>query len=71
MQARVELSEPLIFPFRKFFLMYKSKIYHLYQESKGIRQWLINLITFLMMIHKITPSVVYNKWLKRLNTQQT
>ena len=25
--------------------------------SKGIRQWPINRCTFLMMIHKITPSV--------------
>ena len=30
------------------------------QGSKGIRQ---------LMIHKITPSLDYNSWLKRLNTQ--
>ena len=39
------------------------------QESKWIRQWPINCYTFPMMILKITPSVDYNKWLKRLNTE--
>ena len=39
------------------------------QGSKGIRQWPINWGTSLMMIHKITTSVDYNKWLKRLDTQ--
>ena len=38
------------------------------QESKGIRQCLINISTSPMIIHKITPSVDYNQWLKRLNT---
>ena len=39
--------------------------------EKGIRQWLINLCTSLMLIHKITPSVDYNLWLKRLDPQLT
>ena len=39
------------------------------QGSKGIRQWTINLCTFLMMIVTITPSVDYNYWLKRKGTQ--
>ncbi len=36
---------------------------------KEIRQWQINWCTSLMVIQKITPSVVYNEWLKRLDTQ--
>ena len=39
------------------------------QGSKGVRQWPINSYTSPMIIHKITPSVDYNKWLKRLDTQ--
>ena len=39
------------------------------QGSKGIRQWPINRYTSPMMIPKITPSVDYNKQLKRLDTQ--
>ena len=30
------------------------------QGFKGITQWLINLCTYSMMIHKITPPVDYN-----------
>ena len=30
------------------------------QGTKGIRQWLINLCTFQMMIYKITPFADYN-----------
>ena len=40
-----------------------------FQGSKGIRQWPINWGTSPMWIHKITPSLDYNKWLKRLDTQ--
>ena len=36
--------------------------------SKMIRQW-VNWYTIQRMIHKITPSVNYNKWLKRLDIQ--
>ena len=39
------------------------------QESKVIRQWPINWCTSPMMMHKITRSVDYNKWLNRLDTQ--
>ena len=39
------------------------------QESKGIRQLPINLCTSTMIIHKITPSIDYNLWFKRLDTQ--
>ena len=39
------------------------------QESKGIRQWPKKLYTSAMVINKITPPVVYNQRLKRLNTQ--
>ena len=39
------------------------------QESKMIRQWPINWCTSPMTILKIIPSVDYNKWLKRLDTQ--
>ena len=37
----------------------------IHQGTKGIRQWPINWCTTQMMIHKITPSVVYNFGLKR------
>ena len=37
------------------------------QKSKGIRQCTINLYTFPMMMHKSTPSLDYNYWLKRLD----
>ena len=33
------------------------------------RQWQVHLSTSPMMTHKITPSVDYNLWLKRLDTQ--
>ena len=39
------------------------------QISKGIRQLSINWCISLKMIHKITLSVDYNWWLKRLNTK--
>ena len=39
------------------------------QGSKGIRQWPMNLCTFLMTILKITLPVEYYYWLKRLDTQ--
>ena len=39
------------------------------QGSKGIRQWLINWRTSSALIHKVTLSVNYNYWLKRLDTQ--
>ena len=39
------------------------------QGFKGIRQWLINLCTSPIIIHKITPSVNYNKWLNHLDTE--
>ena len=39
------------------------------QGSKGISQWPKNLCIFQMAIHKITPAVDYNQWLKSLNTQ--
>ena len=39
------------------------------QGAKGIRQCLINLCTSPMIIHKITPSVDYDKWLKHLDNQ--
>ena len=35
----------------------------------GKRQWSINLGTSTIIIHKITPSSDYNKWLKRLDTE--
>ena len=38
------------------------------QGLKGMRQWPINWWTFVMMIHKITPSVDYIKWLKGCHT---
>ena len=37
--------------------------------SKGIRQWSINLCTSQIIIHKISSTVDYNWWLKRLDTQ--
>ena len=39
------------------------------QGSKGIRQWPINWCKSPMIT--ITPSVDYNWWLKRLNTQNS
>ena len=42
--------------------------YGINQGSKGIRQWLINLCTSLVMIHKFTPYVDLNYWFKRLDT---
>ena len=39
------------------------------QGSKRIRQWPINKYISSLMIHKITPSIDYNQWLKRLDTQ--
>ena len=39
------------------------------QESKMIRQWLINFYTSPIMINKITSSVSQIRWLKRLHTQ--
>ncbi len=39
------------------------------QGSKGIRQMPINWFPFPMMIHKITSSADYNKWLKCLDAQ--
>ncbi len=54
-------------------LLLKANRPHLvfYQGSKGIRQWPINWCncTTPMMINKISPSVDYNHWLKRFNTQ--
>ena len=44
----------------------EKSIRHLF---KGISQWPKNRCTFLMMIHKITPTLNFNQWLKRLNTQ--
>ncbi len=44
-----------------------TKIYKT-QGSKGKRQWLMNWCTSPMMIHKITPDVVYNQWLKHWDT---
>ena len=40
----------------------------IWQGSKGIRQWPINLSASTMMIRKITPAVE-NQWLKRLDTK--
>ena len=39
------------------------------QGFKGIRRWLKKIMYIPMMIHKITPTVDYNLWLKRLDTQ--
>ena len=39
------------------------------QGSNGIRQWTLIRVKSPMMIHKITPSVDYNKWLQHLDTQ--
>ena len=39
----------------------------LLDASKGIRQWPINLSSTSMILHKITPSVDYNQWLKRVD----
>ena len=39
------------------------------QGSKGTRQWSINWHAFRMIICKNNPSVDYNLWLKRLDTQ--
>ena len=50
-------------------MLYSHKCMRLNQESKGIRQWPINLCTSPMMIHKITPSLDYNWWFKHLDTQ--
>ncbi len=38
------------------------------QGSKGIRQWPINWCTSPMIMHKIIPSVDYNKKFNRLDT---
>ena len=38
-------------------------------KAKGIRQWSMNLCTSQIIIHKITPYLDYNQWLKRLDTQ--
>ena len=46
-----------------------SKECILCQGCKGIRQWPINYYISPKMIHKITPSINYNKLLKRLDTQ--
>ena len=43
-----------------------SRICESMQGSKGIRQ---NLFTSSSGIHKSSPFVDYNKWLKRLDTQ--
>ena len=47
--------------------MFKTFLKNLtiYKGSKGIRQWRTNKCTSPLIINKITPSVDYNKWLKR------
>ena len=37
--------------------------------SKGVKQWPIKWCTSSMMLHKITPSVNYNSWLKLLDIE--
>ncbi len=39
-----------------------------YQGSKGISQKDDELMQIPILIHKITPSIDYNWWLKRLDT---
>ncbi len=58
------------------FVLTSSNLVHLMnalakncQESKGTRQWPINLYTSPMITHKIPSYVDYNYWLKRLGSQ--
>ena len=52
-----------------YFIWTRKKTFPKNQGSNGIGQWPINWCTSQMTIHKITPSVDYNQWLKRFDTQ--
>ena len=59
----------IFFTIKCWLWIYMKVIFICMQWSKGIRQWPINWYTSIMMIHKITSNVDYNKWLKGLDTQ--
>ena len=60
---------PLLSNSHKYSIKQFKMSFGIGKGSKGIRQWPVNQCTSSMMIHKITHSVDFNKWLKRLSTQ--
>ena len=60
---------PLLSNSHKYSIKQFKMSFGIGKGSKGIRQWPVKQCTSSMMIHKITHSVDFNKWLKRLSTQ--